>query len=135
MLSAGSEVQVAGQTRRIDRCAGTERAPILRLAGVADREAAQALRGMEIAVSVEQLPPLPEGELWAHQLEGCEVCDGPLRVGAVAQLIELPSCEALEVRREHGGTLLVPMVGDAIRDIDLKRRQIDIDMGFLGEAA
>ena len=44
---------------------------------------------------------------------------------------ELPSVEVLEVVREDGSELLVPMVGDAIRSIDVAARRIDVDLGFL----
>ena len=36
------------------------------------------------------------------ELEGCAVMDGDYRVGGVvSRLLELPSCEALEVRRNQ----------------------------------
>ena len=57
-------------------------------------------------------------------------------IGAVAvtrlPVRELPSVEVLEVVREDGEELLVPMVGDAIRSIDMHARRIDVDLGFLG---
>ena len=66
---------------------------------------------------------LAEGEWWAHELEGCEVVDGDRLLGTVIRLIELPSCEALEVEPpEGGGPLLVPMVKDAIRRVEPDRR-------------
>jgi ribosomal 30S subunit maturation factor RimM len=40
----------------------------------------------------------------------------------------------LEVERSGGGDLLVPLVTDAVREVDLDRREIDIDLQFLGEA-
>ena len=49
-------------------------------------------------------------------------------------MLELPSCEVLEVERSDGGDLLVPLVTDAVREVDLDRRAIDIDLEFLGEA-
>jgi ribosomal 30S subunit maturation factor RimM len=48
-------------------------------------------------------------------------------------LLELPSCEVLQVERASGGELLVPLVSDAVREVDVARRQIDIDLKFLGE--
>jgi 16S rRNA processing protein RimM len=135
LLSPGVHVEVGGHAHRIEHCGGTEQRPLLRLQGVADRDAALALRGMDIAVAAEQAPSLGEGEWWAHQLVGCEVSDGERRVGTVVRLVELPSCEALEVSRDEGEALLVPMVRDAIRSIDAQRRAIEIDLGFLGEQA
>ena len=49
------------------------------------------------------------------------------------RLIGLPSCEALEVRLTAGGELLVPMVADAIRAVDIASRRIEIDVEFLGQ--
>ncbi len=54
--------------------------------------------------------------------------DGSREVGVVARMVALPSCEVLEV-----GDLLIPMVRDAIRSIDMDARRIDVDMEFVGE--
>jgi ribosomal 30S subunit maturation factor RimM len=49
-------------------------------------------------------------------------------------MLALPSCEVLEVARESGtGELLVPLVTDAVRSVDLARRAIEVDLRFLGE--
>jgi 16S rRNA processing protein RimM len=105
------------------------------LEGIQDRAAADALRGKALTVQELEVPALAEGEWWAHELEGCAVVDGDYRVGTVSRLVELPSCEALEVRREQGGEpLLVPMVKDAIRRVSVSEGQIEVDLGFLGEA-
>jgi ribosomal 30S subunit maturation factor RimM len=49
-------------------------------------------------------------------------------------MLSLPSCEVLEVTREgDGGELLVPLVGDAVREVDVEGRSIDVDLRFLGE--
>ncbi len=46
----------------------------------------------------------------------------------------LPSCECLEVERVGGAPdLLVPLVRDAVRAVDVRRRRIDVDLRFLGE--
>ncbi len=55
------------------RRAGTEQRPIVRLEGVEDRAAAEALRGDGADVDGAEAPALGEGEWWAHELEGCAV--------------------------------------------------------------
>jgi 16S rRNA processing protein RimM len=137
----------AGRTATIVRRAGTDEHPILRLEEIGDRGAAEALRGIELTVELAAAPSLEEGEWWAQELEGCEVVDGERHVGTVVGLMELPSCEALEVRlaasdadgeRSSAGSsqleMLVPMVRDAIRHVDPLRRRIDVDMSFLGDS-
>ena len=76
----------------------------------------------------EQAPELDPDEWWAEDLAGCEVHDAGRPVGVVRQLLELPSCEVLEVERAGGGELLVPLVSDAVREVDLDRRAIDVDL-------
>jgi 16S rRNA processing protein RimM len=123
-LALGDTLTVGGRRYRIERLAGTPERPIVRLAGCSSRDDAEALRGLEL------LKPdvLEDGEYWARDLEGCLVVDGEREVGVVSRMVALPSCEALEV-----GELLIPLVSDAIRSIDVAARRIDVDMGFVGE--
>ncbi len=132
LLRVDAAVTVAGRSATIVRRAGTEQRPIVRIDGVEDRAAAEALRGMELTVEGERAPTLEEGEWWAHELEGCAVLDGERLLGTVTRLIELPSCEALEVRPPEGGeVVLVPMVADAVRTVDPQQRRIDVNLDFL----
>jgi 16S rRNA processing protein RimM len=132
LLELGGAVTLAGRTRAIVRRAGTAQRPIVCLEGIEDRAGAEALRGAELTVAASAAPSLGEGEWWAHELEGCEVRDGPRLLGTVSRLVELPSCEALEVAPAHGGSaLLVPMVKDAIRSVDPAAGRIEVNMDFL----
>jgi 16S rRNA processing protein RimM len=133
LLAGVEEILVDGVPHRIERRAGTSERPILRLAGHAGREAAEALRGAQLAVPIDRAPRLEPGEYWAHDLVGCAVYDGERRVGEVRRMLPLPSCEALEVARPDGEVLLVPMVRDAIRSVDVGAKRIAVDMAFLGE--
>jgi 16S rRNA processing protein RimM len=133
LLEPGATLTLDGEERQIERRAGTDARPIVRLAGIASREQAEQLRGLELTVARTDAPALQEGEYWAHELEGCEVLDGEVAVGTVTRLVELPSCEALEVARADGGpALLVPMVRDAIREIDVAARRVQVDLAFVG---
>jgi 16S rRNA processing protein RimM len=133
LLCVGTKVTIGELTAPIVRLAGLERHPIVRLEGVGDRTAAERLRGAELTVDRVQAPALGPGEWWAHELEGCAVGDGERQLGTVTRLLELPSCEALQVRLPDGGELLVPMVADAIRTVDVASGHIDVNLDFLGE--
>jgi 16S rRNA processing protein RimM len=133
LLTVGRTLQVGGRSVSIDRRAGTDDRPILRIAGVSDRAAAAALGGEELRAPVADAPPLEEDEWYAADLEGCRVVDGSVAIGTVRRLLALPSCEVLEVDRPGVGDLLVPLVADAVRSVDLGERVIDVDLVFLGE--
>jgi 16S rRNA processing protein RimM len=121
---AAETVVVRDRPLRVERRAGTAEKPILRLEGCTSRDDAVALRGAELLVPAA---PLEEDEYWASDLVGCTVVDGEHVIGEVARMIALPSCEALEV-----GSILIPMVRDAIRSIDIGAGRIDVDMAFVG---
>jgi 16S rRNA processing protein RimM len=123
-LALGDTVTVDGRAYEIERLAGTSERPIVRLSGCSSRDDAEALKGSELLVA----GVLEPGEYWARDLVGCRVVDGSREIGVVARMVALPSCEALEV-----GDLLIPMVSDAIRSIDVEGRRIDVEMEFVGE--
>jgi 16S rRNA processing protein RimM len=114
--------------REIVRRAGTDDRPILRLAGVEGREGVDALRGADLLVDRAAAPPLGDDEYWAEDLEGCVVVAGDRRLGTVRRMLPLPSCEVLELDTE----VLVPLVRDAVRSIDVAAGRIEVDAAFLG---
>lgn len=107
----------------------------MRLTLADTREAVEALRGQDLLVPRAVAPPLEEDEWYAADLEGLRVVDGAVPVGVVSRLLPLPSCEALEVSRPDGRELLVPLVRDAVRGVDLEAGTVDVDLTFLGEEA
>lgn len=132
-LAVGRQVQVGGASEQIERRAGTDAKPIVRISGCVTRAAAESLRGEALMIPRDELPALDEGEFWAEDLIGCAVGDGERAVGEVTRLLGLPSCEVLEVARPDAEPLLVPLVGDAVRSIDVAARRVDVDLEFLGE--
>ena len=126
-------MRVGDHVAEIVRRVGTDQRPVIRLAGHDTRAAAEAINGELLLVDAGQAPPLQEGEYWAHELAGCTVSDGVRDVGIVRRMFELPSVEVLEVQRPDAEDLLVPMVSDAVRSIDVAARRVDVDLRFLGE--
>ena len=135
LLDAVDALIVDGREQAIVRRAGTDARPILRLAGCTTRSAVEALRGTDLLVPRDRAPELEEDEWWPEQLEGCLVHDGEREVGTVRRLLALPSCEVLEVDRPGAADLLVPLIQDAVRAVDVEARRIDVDLAFLGETA
>lgn len=132
-LVEGRRLRLGALQVAIDRRAGTDAKPIIRVSACADRSAVEALRGQPLLILRSELPELEPGEFWADDVVGCAVSDGAREVGIVTALLGLPSCEVLEVARPDQGTLLVPLVSDAVRSMDFDARRIDVDLEFLGE--
>jgi 16S rRNA processing protein RimM len=133
LLGEGAHVVINGQERTIVRRAGDDHRPIIRLGGYEDRSAAEGLRGEPLMVPRTEAPELEEDEWWEEDLVGCRVRDGEREVGSVRRLLGLPSVEVLEVDRGEGeDDLLVPLVSDAVRSVDVEGKLIDVDLRFLG---
>lgn len=120
-LELGNEVTIGGRSARVERRAGTDDRPILRLSGIGDRTAAEALRGQRILVPAGELA---EGEFLAADLVGCEVPG----LGLVKRVVAAPSCDLLEV---GDGRVLVPFISDAVKRVDTAARVIEVDARFL----
>ena len=134
VLALGGTVTIDGAEREIVRLAGTDARPIMRLDGVVTREAVDALRGSELWVRRADAPALGADEWYAEDLEGCRVVDGERPVGVVKRMLPYPSCELLEVQRPDGPDVLIPLISDAVRTVDIAASVIDVDLAFLGEA-
>jgi 16S rRNA processing protein RimM len=133
LLELGTRVVVGGRERTIVRRAGDSRRPIIRLDGCEERLAAEALRGQQLMVARSEAPPLDDDEWWEEDLVGSLVQDAERQVGTVRRLLGLPSVDVLEVARPGGmPDLLIPLVGDAVRSVDVERKTIDVDLRFLG---
>jgi 16S rRNA processing protein RimM len=116
-LPEGTTLTIAGAEHRVERRAGTDERPLIRLGGVDD---ARPLRGELMLVEEE----LAEGEWLASDLVGLRVAG----LGAVARVVDGPSCSVLEL---DDGTL-VPFVSDAVERVDLDAGEIHVNEDFLG---
>jgi 16S rRNA processing protein RimM len=131
LLAEGRTVRVGEDDAVIEARRGTDDRPLLKLRGVADRAGAEALGGAEVTVSRDDFGRLEEGAYLAADLVSLEVKAGDEVIGRVREVLFLPSVEALEVERPGDETLLVPLVKDAIRAVDLERREVQVNPGFL----
>lgn len=106
----------------------------LRLEGVEDRTAAEALRGAFIVVPETALPALAGDEFYVRDMIGCDVRVGGRPAGRVADVLPGAANDVLDVRDAAGRPLLVPFTRDALTRVDLDARVIDVRDGLLDEA-
>ncbi|MFO1241490.1 MAG: ribosome maturation factor RimM [Sphingomonadaceae bacterium] len=88
---------------------------IARFAEVSDRNAAEALRGTELTVPRDALPPLAEGEYYHTDLIGlpCISTDGA-DLGTCVTVENFGAGDVLEIERPDGKRFMVPMKADAV---------------------
>lgn len=94
------------------------------LEAVRSVEAAEALRGAELCLPRELLPPLEEGEFYFIDLEGLAVqTEDGTHVGTVERVQEYPAAQVLRVQSD-AGVYEVPMREPYLVEVDLTARRV-----------
>lgn len=102
---------------------------LLWLDGVNTREQAEALRGKDLALELEDIPPLPEGTFYHWQILGMQVVsDQGAPLGTVVEILETGANDVYIVRDEAGGELLLPAIESVILDVDLDQRALKVHL-------
>jgi 16S rRNA processing protein RimM len=112
--------------------------PVVKLKGVDDRNAAEAIRGLEVYIEADELEPLPEGEHYVRNIIGCRVIDiagetGDKEIGVLRDVIQNTAQSILEVETADGKTVLIPAVDEFMRGIDEEEGIIKVELipGFI----
>ena len=119
-LSRHKAVQVGDRQLTLKSVKAGGGTPIARFAEIADRTAAEALRGSLVTVSREALPPLEEGEYYHADLIGLpctSVAGEPL--GTVVAVENFGAGDILEIEKIDGRRSMVPFregVADLLAD-------------------
>lgn len=95
--------------------------------GVADRDAAAALKGLRLYVARSALPAPEKGEFYHADLEGlrAELADGDT-LGRVRRVVNFGAGDMLEIDREEG-SVLVPFTLAVVPVVDLAGGRVVVD--------
>jgi len=84
-------------------------------------------RGAELTVPRAELPPPAPDSYYVADLVGLEVLEGARRLGVVRDVVPGPANDNLEL--DSGA--LVPLVEDAVAEIDLEAGRVVLNPGFI----
>ena len=128
-LSRHSRLYVGAEKRRLVSVRDGGKTAVARFEGIADRAAAEALRGQLVEIDRADLPPLAEGEYYHADLIGLPCVDeGGTLVGRVTSVENFGAGDLLEVEVDGGKRALIPFRAGIA---DLEDGQIRIDPEFL----
>ncbi|CUH39569.1 Ribosome maturation factor RimM [Jannaschia seosinensis] len=100
----------------------------VRLSGVSNKEAADALRGQRLWAPRAALPALPDDEFYHSDLIGLSCVDtGGAELGRVHAVLDHGAGDLLELRSKGGSPVLVPFTQAIVPTVDLAARRIVID--------
>ncbi len=103
---------------------------IARFEGVFDRNVAEALRGVLLQVdsSTVAAPDDPD-EFHDHQLVGLRVVTvGGDDLGTVGRIDHAPASDLIVLRKNGGGTALIPFVSQIVPVVDLAGGRVVVDL-------
>jgi 16S rRNA processing protein RimM len=126
-LSAVDAVWLDGERFVVRHASRDKDEWLLTLDGVATREAAEALRGRQLALPRDAVP-VGDDELLVADLVGCTVVDmAGKTLGEVTGSFDSGAHEVLEVRAPDGKEFMLPLVDAFVTHVDLEARIITCD--------
>jgi 16S rRNA processing protein RimM len=122
--SKGNASVNRGQTLTVDESRPFKGGLIVKFVELADRNAAEFLRGRYLLAPFDELEPLQDDEIYLHDLIGMRVeLDSGEKVGEVTSYYELPQGLTLDVSSARG-SVLVPYRPEVVERIDSEARVI-----------
>lgn len=98
---------------------------IAKMNGIADRNAAEALKGVELFVDRARLPPPEDGSFYYADLIGlaAELTDGTA-LGKVMAVDNFGAGDVMEIASDDGQSAFVPFNPSVVANVDLAGRKV-----------
>lgn len=128
---------IVGETEYgIEKVRYQQQMVILKLAGVDDRNAAEAMKNKDIFITEDDLAELPEDTFYIRDLVGLAVADADSgeKIGTLKEVLQPSSQDVYVVELADGGTAMIPAVAEFIREVSLKEGVIRVHLieGMIG---
>jgi 16S rRNA processing protein RimM len=102
---------------------------LVRFQGIETPEAAGQYRNRWVYVSAADVPSLPEGKLYQHELFGFAVVDeAGNSLGELVEILETGANNVYVVRNENGQEILLPAIPSVILETDAERRLLRVHL-------
>ncbi len=92
-------------------------------------EAAGIFRNQWLFVKTTEIPPLPEGQIYKHQLYDLDVVEDTGRpLGKLTEIIETGANDVYVITDEQGHDVLLPAIPSVILNVDLDTRLMRVHL-------
>lgn len=119
-FAPGSVLHLDGQATRVERSRTLKNGVLIKLDAVADRTAAEALRGRVLTVPQSEVEPLPDGAYYQFQIIDMAVwSEEGEYLGKVAEILPSGGTDVYVVRDDGRRDMLLPALADVIVDVDV----------------
>ncbi len=102
---------------------------LVKFKGIETPEEAGQFRNQWVYVKATDVPSLPEGKIYQHELFGFEVVDeNDTLLGELVEIIETGANNVYVVRDSNGRELLLPAISSVILNLDPVRRSMRVHL-------
>jgi 16S rRNA processing protein RimM len=109
-----------------------KKTPIMRLEGIEDRNAAEALVNAEVFAYRDELAPTDGEGFFVEDIMGAVFADRGRNIGVVSGFVDNPAHGILEVETPAGEKFLVPLVDKFIRTLSVEEKRVEADLSDMG---
>jgi 16S rRNA processing protein RimM len=115
------------QPMRITHRRTQDQALLVTFPGIDTPEAASILRNKHVYIKADNLPELPEGQYYHHQLMGMKVIDeNGVEIGPLTEIIETGANDVYVATSLEGKEILFPAIESVILGVDLERNEMRV---------
>jgi len=96
--------------------------------GVADRNAAERLRGTELWLDRDKLPKTKKNEYYIEDLVGLTVRDGNGTIGKIAGVHNFGAGDMLDIQPATGESFFLPFTKENIVKVDIADKTVTVEL-------
>ena len=119
-----------GKTFEIEKVRYLKGMVILKLKGVDDRNAAEALKDHDIMITEEDLRELPEDTFYVRDLIGCKVFNAETgaEIGTIADVLQNSAQDFYVIKTASGKDAMIPAVGDFVDEVNVEEKYVKVKL-------
>ena len=128
-FAVGSVLWLKGKPTRVEYARKSKRGITVKLDAANNRTQAEALRGEDLTVLLDQVERLPDGTYYHFQILGVRVLtDDGEQLGSVSEIIVTGSNDVYVVHQEGRRDILIPALPDVVLDVNLGTATMLVDL-------
>ena len=119
-----------GKTYKIENVRYQKDMAILKLKGVDDRNAAEALKEHDILITEDDLRELPEDTFYVRDLIGCSVLNAETgaEIGTIRDVLQNSAQDIYVVKTAGGKDAMIPAVGDFVDEVNIEDKYVKVKL-------
>ena len=121
---------VDNKNYKIEKVRYQQQMVILKLAGVNDRNAAEAMKNKDVFITEDDLQELPEDTFYIRDLLGLPVFDADTdeKIGTLKDVLQPSSQDIYVVKRPEGNDVLIPAVSEFLKEVNVEEGFIKVHL-------